>query len=267
MTLTRHTFGAISKFSGVALNTRAPSVATTAVAEVDGCDVRELLQRFGSPLFIVSESRLREEFSAFLTAFRELYPATQVAYSYKTNYLTGIRAILHDEGAWAEVVSGLEYAMAERLAVPGHQIVFNGPHKPEADLRRAIKDGAWINVDSFDELTTLEEVAIAEGAVPAVGLRLTARVTDTPWEKFGFSLESGLAEEACRRVAASPSLTLAGLHVHIGTDLEDAAAYTELVKMLIPLMRKLERDSGVTWQVLDLGGGVPIRHGYARGRP
>lgn len=265
-TLTRHVFGAISKYSGVALNTRAPLVPTTVVEEIDGCDVGGLVRRFGSPLFVVSESRLRREFRDFRAAFRPLYPNTQVAYSYKTNYLTGIRAILHQEGAWAEVVSGLEYEMAERLGVPGDRIVFNGPWKAEDDLRRAAKDGAWINVDTFDELAVLEDIARAEGLVVPVGLRVSARVTETPWEKFGFSLEAGLAEEACRRVVASPALRLRGLHAHLGTDLPDAAAWTKLLDLLLPLMARFERHAGVRWEALDLGGGFPNRHRYARAR-
>jgi diaminopimelate decarboxylase len=267
MALTRHSFGAISKFSGIALNTRAPLVPTAVVSRIDGCDVRDLLARFGSPLFVVSESRLRAEFDAFRGAFRALYPSTEVAYSYKTNYLTGIRAVLHEQGAWAEVVSGLEYEMAERLGIPGTRIIFNGPHKPEADLRRAVKDGGWINVDSFDELGQLEEAALAEGVVPRIGLRLTAKVTETPWEKFGFSVEAGLAEEACRRAAASRAVKLAGLHVHLGTDLAEPEAFTELLKLVLPLMGRLERERGVTWEQLDLGGGIPNRHRHARTRP
>src|SRR5262245_45086256 len=117
--LTRHTFGTINKFSGIAINTRAPLVPTTVVDEIDGCAVSELLRHFGSPLFVVSESRLRREFRDFQAAFRAGYPNTQVAYSYKTNYLTGIRSLLHEEGAWAEVVSGLEYEMARRLEIRG----------------------------------------------------------------------------------------------------------------------------------------------------
>jgi diaminopimelate decarboxylase len=267
MTLTRHTFGAVSKHSGVAINTRAPLVPTTVVSEIDGCAVPDLLRRFGSPLFVVSESRLRAEFRAFRDAFRALYPSTEVAYSYKTNYLTGVRAVLHDEGAWAEVVSGLEYEMAERLGVPGGRIVFNGPWKTEDDLRRAVKDGAWVNVDNFDELAALAAVARAEGVVVPVGLRVCARVTEAPWEKFGFSLEEGLAEEACRRVLASGSLRLAGLHVHLGTDLPDPAVFERLLAGVLPLMGRLERQRGVRWEVLDLGGGFPNRHRYARARP
>ena len=164
-TLTRHTFGAINKFSGVAINTRAPLVPTTIVDEIDGCAVAELLRHFGSPLFVVSESRLCREFRDFRAAFRAGYPDTEIAYSYKTNYLTGIRALLHEEGAWAEVVSGLEYEMARRLGVPAGRIVFNGPWKADGDLERTVADGAWINVDSFDELTAVEEIARARSMV------------------------------------------------------------------------------------------------------
>src|SRR6266536_1475372 len=98
MTLTRHTFGAISKYSGVAINTRGPAVPTTVVADIDGCEVADLVRRFGSPLFVVCEERLRAERRAFSQAFRAGYRDTTVAYSYKTNYLTAIRAILHEEG-------------------------------------------------------------------------------------------------------------------------------------------------------------------------
>jgi diaminopimelate decarboxylase len=100
-----------------------------------------------------------------------------------------------------------------------------------------------------------------------VGLRVCARVTDAPWEKFGFSLEEGLAEEACRRVLASGSLRLAGLHVHLGTDLPDPAVFERLLAGVLPLMGRLERQRGVRWEVLDLGGGFPNRHRYARARP
>lgn len=265
MRLTLHTFGAIGKYSGIALNTRAPLVPTSIVESIEGCDVRALVRRYGSPLFVVSEARLREEFRAFRGAFRERYPETDVAYSYKTNYLTGVRAILHQEGAWAEIVSGLEHGMAEQLGVPGDLTVFNGPYKTEEDLRRAVKAGAWINVDSFDELATLERVAAEAGRTASVGLRLAAQVTETPWDKFGFGLETGLAEEAAVRVVRSGALTLSGLHIHLGTDLPRPDVFKKLLALVLPFMTTLERRHGVRWEMLDLGGGFPNRHRYARG--
>ena len=266
MTLTPHAFGAVSKHSGLAINTRASQVPTTIVERIEEYGTAPLLREFGSPLFVVSRTALREEFHAFRDAFRAVYPATEVAYSYKTNYLTAIRAALHEEGAWAEVVSGLEYEMARRLGVPGGQIIFNGPYKTDEDLRRAVRDGAFINVDSFDELAALEEAAAAERRVPAIGLRLTARTTPVPWEKFGFSVESRLADEACRRATASKHVRLAGLHMHLGTDLTDATAHGRALEAVIPLLVKYEKDHRVRWEQLDLGGGFPNRHRFVRGR-
>lgn len=266
MTLTRHAFGAISKYAGLALNTRAPQVPTAVVDQIDDVDPKSLVRRWGSPLFVVSESRLVGEFHALREAFRAAWPDTEIAYSYKTNYLTGVRAILHREGARAEVVSGLEYQMAERLGVPPSRIVFNGPHKTEDDLRRAVKDGAWVNVDSLDEVALLEEVAREAGVRPAVGLRVSAAVTETPWDKFGLSLEAGLAEEAARGILERGALRLAGLHVHLGTDLGDPGVFGNLLEGLLPLMGRLERR-GARWEVLDLGGGLPNRHRYARAHP
>jgi diaminopimelate decarboxylase len=92
------------------------------------------------------------------------------------------------------------------------------------------------------------------------------RATPVPWEKFGFSVEAGLAEEACRRVVTSRRLRLAGLHVHLGTDLVDPAAYKTTIDTLIPLMQRHEKQHGVQWDQVDLGGGFPNRHRYARGR-
>jgi diaminopimelate decarboxylase len=266
MTLTPHAFGAVSKQSGLVVNTRAPQVPTAIVEHIEGCRPADLTRRFGSPLFVVSRTQLLQEFHAFRAAFRAVHANTEIAYSYKTNYLTAIRAALHDVGAWAEVVSGLEYEMARRLGVPGPRIVFNGPHKPAEDLRRAVRDEAFVNVDSFDELVALEEIAAVEGRAPAIGLRLTARTTPAPWEKFGFSVEAGLADEACRRAAASKHVRLAGLHVHLGTDLDEPDSYAKAIEAITPLLVRYEKDHRVRWEQLDVGGGFPNRHRFARRR-
>lgn len=118
----------------------------------EGYDTADLLDRFGSPLFIVSESTLRSLYRGFRACFTEADIDTRVAYSYKTNYLPAICAILHEEGAWAEVVSGMEYSLARALGVPANEIVFNGPHKKRDELETALGEGAIVNVDGFDDL-------------------------------------------------------------------------------------------------------------------
>ena len=87
----------------------------------------------GSPLFVFSERRIREKYREAYNAFSHRYPNVLFAWSYKTNYLAAICAIMHQEGAIAEVVSEMEYAKARALGIPGDQIIFNGPVKPLAD--------------------------------------------------------------------------------------------------------------------------------------
>ena len=97
---------------------------------IDGVPVEELVEKYGSPLFVFSERKLREQFRRFRRAFETRYPNVEFTWSYKTNYLKAICAILHQEGETAEVVSEFEYEKARRLGIPGNQIVFNGPYKP-----------------------------------------------------------------------------------------------------------------------------------------
>ena len=92
----------------------------------DDYDAAALLGEYGSPLYVVSESRLRRDYRDFLAAFSEPFVDTRIAYSVKTNYLAAVCAVLREEGAWMEVVSGLEYELARALDVPAAEIIMNG---------------------------------------------------------------------------------------------------------------------------------------------
>jgi len=94
------------------------------------------------------------------------YPHLQQAWSYKTNYLGAICSIYHQEGAWAEVVSGMEYDMARALGMPASQIIFNGPGKREHELQKAITEGAKLHIDHLDELYLIEKIAKKEEERP-----------------------------------------------------------------------------------------------------
>src|SRR5205823_11290972 len=137
---------------------------------------------------------------------------TRVAYSYKTNYLPAICAVLADEGAWSEVVSGMEYSLARALGTPPAQIVFNGPYKTHAELEIAMGEGALVNVDGFDELDAVEQVARTLGRKARIGIRVGVRHGAHGWTKFGFGHESGDAKRALQRIARAPHLDLTALH-------------------------------------------------------
>lgn len=223
---------------------------------IDGVPVADLVARFGSPLFVISEKRLRENAQRLKRAFATRWPQVINAWSYKTNYLGAVCNTLHQEGYWAEVVSAFEYEKARALGVPGRRIVFNGPYKPRAALKQAAEEGARIHLDSLDELYTLEEVARELGKTVPVAIRLNFDTGySDPWSRFGFNVETGQALDCARRIGASPNLRLAGLHTHIGTFVTDPRAYAAAVHILAAFMDTVEAQTGTVIEYLDIGGG------------
>ncbi|MFQ5685201.1 MAG: diaminopimelate decarboxylase [Candidatus Scalindua sp.] len=223
--------------------------------EIDGFAVENLLEKYGSPLYVISEKILRDRYREFHDAFVSRYPNTTIAYSYKTNYLSAVCAILAQEGAWAEVVSGFEYDIAEDLGIPGDKIVYNGPYKPLPDLARAVKNGTIINADSFNELYQLEELARRFNKTIDIGLRVNMQLNCPTWDKFGFNYESGQAFDACRKASSTGWLKVNGLHCHAGTYLADPNIYANVIANLVKLGVSLEDEFGIEIEFLDLGGG------------
>jgi len=122
------------------------------IDEVDGHPVKDLIATYGSPVFVISEQRLRDNVRQLRRAFETRYPSVIYAWSYKTNYLNAVCSTMHQEGAWAEVVSGFEYEKARALGVPAERILFNGPHKGRPLVERVVDEGGRIHRDHLDEL-------------------------------------------------------------------------------------------------------------------
>lgn len=230
---------------------------TDTQAMIDGVTIDSLVERFGSPLYVTSEQRLRANIRRIRQAFTSRYANVVHGWSYKTNYNGAICSILHQEGSWAEVVSRFEYEKARALGVPGHNILFNGPNKSRPILARAIADGALIHVDHLDELELIESIAEERGEMVPITLRLNFNTGYTePWSRFGFNLESGAARAAIARVKANPRLYMNGLHCHIGTFILDPRAYAAEVATLCALAEEIE-TVGTRLAYIDIGGGLP----------
>jgi diaminopimelate decarboxylase len=177
---------------------------SAACEEIDGVAVDELINRFGSPLFVYSEKTIRDKVRMARRAFEKRYPKVQFAWSYKTCYLKAVCAVFHDEGSMAEVVSEFEYEKARNLGVPGHEILVNGPCKSKSLLIRAVDENAKIHIDNLDELFDLEAIAREKGVTVNAAIRVNMETGLLPaWSKFGFNLENGEAMQAIRRMKAA----------------------------------------------------------------
>ncbi len=228
---------------------------------IDGQPVAELIKTYGSPLFVFSEQTIRSIYRKALKAFTTRYPKVQFAWSYKTNYLSSICNIFHQEGAWAEVVSGFEYEKALENGVDPRKIIFNGPGKTHEELVKATENGSLIHIDHLDELYTLIEVAESTERKPRVAIRINMDTGIYPmWDRFGFNYENGQAWDALNKIMYSGKLELMGLHTHIGTFIMTANAYAVAATKMVELARALKQKFNFQVKYIDMGGGFASRN-------
>ncbi len=248
----------IQKLNTGLMNKFGTSTEIRPVLDIEGVPVRSLIETYGSPLFVISESAIRSNYRKALKSFTSRYPKVQFAWSYKTNYLNAVCRIFHQEGSWGEVVSGFEYDKAIANGVPGDRIIFNGPNKTPAELQKAINKNSLIHIDHLDELYTLIEITRNEKSKARVAIRVNMDTGIYPmWDRFGLNFENGRAWDAINKIMAVDSLELVGLHTHIGTYMLSVNAYKVAAEKMARLAVDIHKKYGKWVQYIDMGGGFP----------
>ena len=248
----------IQKMNAGLMNKYGTRTEYEPVKHIDGVSVASLIQQYGSPVFVISEKTIRRTYQNAVRAFKTRYPKVQCAWSYKTNYINAVCKVFHQEGSWAEVVSGFEYNKALGNGVPGNKIIFNGPEKSNEEIKLAINNDSLIHIDHFDELYQLIDICDSVNKKPRVAIRVNMDTGVYPmWDRFGFNYENGSAWNALTKIVASGKMELTGLHCHIGTYMLSADAYAVAVNKLSDLAFKCKTQLNTSIQYLDLGGGFP----------
>lgn len=248
---------ALGPYHGVPLQTWGAAVSAQGHLLLGGCDLVALAAEFGTPLTVVDRARLATAFQSFHGAFAVAWPRVAVAYSYKTNPLPGVLAVLHELGALAEASSHFELWLARKLGVPPDRIVLDGPGKGAEAIACAAAEGVrLINLDHLDEIAFAARAARGAGRRQDVGLRV---VTSVGWSaQFGLPIASGAAFEAFRRIVQEPDLRPVALHAHLGTGIEQATAHARALAEMIDFARVLRRELGVAIDTFDVGGGFGV---------
>jgi diaminopimelate decarboxylase len=233
---------------------------------VGGVSVPELVANLNTPAYILDEADLR----ARARAFRDAFAGYDVYYAGKAFLCTTLARWIAQEGLSLDVCSDGELTVALRAGFDPARIGYHGNTKTEVELIRAVSEGVGrIVVDSFDEIERLDRVTSSLGRGQAVMVRVTAGVeahtheyiaTAHEDQKFGFSIASGDALQAVRRVLAVPGLTLLGLHSHIGSQIFDTSGFEVAARRFLALHAQVGQELGVTMPELDLGGGFGIAY-------
>ena len=236
------------------------------VLTVAGVDVRELAAQFGTPAYVLDE----DDFRGRCRSWRQAFADGEVYYAGKAFLCTAIARWVAEEGLALDVCTGGELAVALKAGFPAERLLFHGNNKSVAELERGVGAGVGrFVVDSFVEVERLAEVAERNGVRQKVYVRVTPGVeahtheyvqTGQEDQKFGFSLASGAAAEAVRRVLALPSLELVGLHCHIGSHIFDVHGFKLAAHRMVGLLAAVRDEHGLELPELDLGGGQGIAY-------
>jgi diaminopimelate decarboxylase len=246
---------------------RAPSLAYRG-AELfcETTSLSRLAERFGTPLYVYSSEMIRARMAAFAKAFRSV-PHT-VCYSVKANSTLGILRLVEREGAGFDVVSGGELERVLRVKrSAARSIVFSGVGKTVPEMKLALKAGILLfNVESASELRVLAATAARLKKKAAVAMRVNPDVsakthpyisTGLHQHKFGVPIPE--ARELYAEAAAHPFLKVAGVSVHIGSQITDVSSFAEALSRVADLVREL-RNHGHDIRYVDAGGGLGITY-------
>lgn len=235
---------------------------------INGIDAVQLARDYGTPLFVYSEPRIRHNIDRLKKAGEHIGCPLKLCYAAKAMSTMGILRAVRDAGCDIEVNSGGELWKALKAGFSGGQIIFNGTSKEVWELEMAINAGIYaIQVDSLYELSLIEETAKRLDKRANVSLRLVPEIeTDTHsglqtalfTSKFGMMPEEAFA--AFREYRDSPRLNICGIHIHIGSQNPDPRVYSEALAVLFESLFRINRESGVKLEHLNLGGGFPVNY-------
>ena len=234
--------------------------------EIAGCDVVELANEYGTPLFIYDEGQIRERCQAYIRAFSARTDDFDIIYASKACTSSGHCQLLVEEGMSIDVASGGELYTALQASFPAERIYVHGNANTRDELRRAVQARvAYVILDSWDEAVALNQIAGEEERKQPVLLRITPGIeahthdfiqTGKLDSKFGVCLADGVADETVARVLAAENLDLAGFHNHIGSQIFSLEPFRQAVAVMAVFIAQCNKKYGFTCRILDLGGGL-----------
>jgi diaminopimelate decarboxylase len=229
---------------------------------IGGCRVDELAREYGTPALLVDETHLRATARRYRDALAAAWPNSQVTYASKAFAATAVYRLMSGEGIWIDVAGAGELELALGAGVDPATILLHGNAKGDELIARAVAVGVgYVVIDNLDDVDRLERHAARDQPVL---IRLNPDVAPDTHEAMStgghgskFGLAVPLAREVCERIATSRSLRLAGVHIHIGSQIRDVAPFAESVRALRAIVDELRLDE---LAVYDLGGGLGVPH-------
>lgn len=236
--------------------------------EIGGCDLIELAEKYGTPLYVLDEATIRSICHDYKKAF-ESYPKVNMMFASKALCTMATSKILATEGFGFDVVSAGEIYTVYKAGVDMSKVLFNGNNKSFDELTLAIELGVGrISVDNFFELELLNEIAKSHQKTVDILLRITPGIECHTHEyiqtghldsKFGFDLTQ--IDEAVELILNDyKNLKLHGLHAHIGSQIFETSIYGDEIEILVKEIARLDEKFGLKLDEINVGGGLGVKY-------
>ena len=236
----------------------------------DGCDTTALAEKYGTPLYVMSETAIVKKCKELRTAFLDKYERTRAAYAAKAFLTVGMCKIIEREGLCIDVVSGGELYIAIKADFPAERVEFNGNNKSLKEIALAVDYNIGrIIVDGLDELDLIEQVCREKGKKANILYRITPGVksdshdyivTGKKDSKFGIPLEDEIIFPAVERAIQSEYVNFMGFHFHVGSQLNDNASHLMALDTSLKLIEETKKRYDYVTPEINLGGGFGIRY-------
>ena len=245
---------------------------------IGGCDLRELAEAYGSPLYVFDEADFRETAREFRREFESRWPEVSVLYAAKAYLSQPLANIVAEEGLGMDVVSGGELAIARAAGFPSSHLYFHGNNKSAEELEAAVSGDpvGRVVVDNFHELAELDRIAGERGARQPILLRVSPNVdphthakttTGVLDSKFGFAIANGDAERAVAAATAAPNIDPRGLHVHLGSPIFEVEPYEQASDVMCAFAAQMGDRHGFSFDEYSPGGGFALAYTRAQHAP
>lgn len=239
--------------------------------EIGGCDCVDLVEQYGTPLYVMDEELIRNNCKVYKNAMDRHYNGNGlVLYASKAFCTMAMCKIAEQEGLGLDVVSGGELYTAIKAGFPMDRVYFHGNNKTIDEIELAIDNNIRrIVVDNREELENINRIAKEKGKIARISFRIKPGIdahthdfvrTGQIDSKFGVALENGEALEIIQIASKLDSVKVAGVHCHIGSQIFDLAPFELAASIMLNFLSEVKDKVGIEIEELNLGGGYGIKY-------
>lgn len=238
-----------------------------------GADTVEMAEKYGTPLFLMDENRIREKCRTYIGAMKKHFGTESFPlFASKALCFKRIYEIMKEEKMGIDLVSSGEIYTAARAGFGMEKSFFHGNNKTDEDIAYAMENGVgYFVADSIYELAAVDRIAAEKGIKQKMLLRLTpgidphtyaAVATGKVDSKFGVAIETGQAELFLKEALTFSNLDIKGYHCHVGSQVfdEDGDVYLEASTIMLHFAKKMQELYGFKAEILNMGGGFGVRY-------